>query len=177
MNHPQGAEQGQGQGQGGLGHPPSLPPADLQRAGALYGQVKDLRLRLTNVQEDALERAFDTHVAGVLERLDARLAGLQDPRLRRVEAVMANHGLVDASFQQLVLLAQTISPALGDIVKTIRAYHSSFLTDLQRTSGQFLEEMAQRDQEAVRLQAQMHNSEGEINKLMDVAELLDKVWT
>ena len=38
--------------------PPAIPPEDLQRAGALYGLVKDLRLRLTNVQENTLERLF-----------------------------------------------------------------------------------------------------------------------
>ena len=38
-------------------HPlPSIPSEDLQRAGMLYGQVKELRLRLTNVHEDVLER-------------------------------------------------------------------------------------------------------------------------
>ena len=88
---------------------------------------------------------------------------------------MANHGLVDASFQQLVLLTQTISPALGDIVKTIRGYHSAFLTDLQQTAGRCLGDVQRERDEAALLQAQIDNSEGEITKLMEVADLLDKV--
>lgn len=120
-------------------------------------------------------RAFDAHVAGVLERLDGRLATLTDPRMRHVEVVMANHGLVDASFQQLVLLSQTISPALGDIVKDIRSFHSAFLTDLQKTSGQFIQETGHRDEEVSMLRSHIESSEGEIQKLMEVADLLDKV--
>lgn len=100
---------------------------------------------------------------------------MEDPRLRHIELVMANHGLVDASFQQLVLLAQTISPALGEIVKTIRGYHSAFMTDLQRTAAQFLEDIQERDGLVSHLNNQLANSEGEIAKLMDVADLLDQV--
>lgn len=122
-----------------------------------------------------VSRAFDTHICGVLERLETRLAGLSDARLQHVEVVMANHGLVDASFQQLVLLAQTISPALGEIVKSIRGYHSSFMTDLQQTASQFLGDVHRGHDEVARLQTHIANSEGEIAKLMEVADLLDKV--
>ena len=34
----------------------ALGPSDLQNAADMYNQVKELRLRLTNVQEDVLER-------------------------------------------------------------------------------------------------------------------------
>jgi hypothetical protein len=120
-------------------------------------------------------RAFETHVTGVLDKLDTRLSSLTDPRLRNIEVVMANHGLVDASFQQLTLLCHTISPALGEIVKTIRSSHSLFLTDIQRSSAQFLEDIAKQQQDIDRLHEQLHNSEIEISRLMEVADLLDKV--
>lgn len=120
-------------------------------------------------------RAFDTHISGVLERLDGRLRGLEDTRLKHIEVVMANHGLVDASFQQLILLCHAISPALGDIMKTVRGYHSAFMSDLQRTAGQFLEDVRNSQAKESQLLTELDNSEGEVLKLMEVADLLDKV--
>jgi hypothetical protein len=120
-------------------------------------------------------RAFEAHVIGVMDKLDQRLATIRDPRLRQIETIMANHGLVDASFQQLVLLCQAISPALGDVVKSIRASHSLFFNDIQKTSSDFMSEIEEQRREIASLHERIETSEIEIARLMDVADLLDKV--
>ena len=112
---------------------------------------------------------------GVMDKLDQRLVTIRDPRLRQIETVMANHGLVDASFQQLVLLCQAISPALGDVVKSIRASHSLFFNEIQKTSSDFMGEIEEQKRENAALRERIETSEIEIARLMDVADLLDKV--
>lgn len=79
---------------------------ELSRASSLFGTLKQLRLKLKNADEAALDRAFESHVQGVLDKLDSRLPGLDDKPLRTVEITMAKHGLYDAAFQQVILLCQ-----------------------------------------------------------------------
>ncbi len=122
--------------------------------------MKQLRLRLgTNgsVDEASLNAAFESHVHGVLSKLDRRLPLLNNDNTKRVEIVMAKHGLCDgttlknkinrlffiinkshflATFQQTILLCQTISPALGDVLKRVRSIHAALFTELQQTSGE-----------------------------------------
>jgi hypothetical protein len=64
---------------------------------------------MTYTPSNIYYRAFETHVHGVLEKLDKRLPGLEDAQ-RNVEVVMARHGLYDAAFQQIVLLCSSIAP-------------------------------------------------------------------
>jgi hypothetical protein len=119
--------------------------------------------------------AFETHTGGVMEKLNDRLASIKDPRLQEIEIIMANHGMVDASFQQLILLCQTISPALGEVVKSIRTSHSLFLNEIQNVTGKFVSEIEQRRGDVDSLHTRLEASEVEIARLMDVSDLLDKV--
>lgn len=84
----------------------AVAPEELAKAAALFGTLKQLRLRLTSADEAALDRAFETHVQGVLDKLESRLPSLDDSHLHTVEVVMARHGLFDAAFQQAILLCQ-----------------------------------------------------------------------
>jgi hypothetical protein len=79
---------------------------ELSKAATLFGNVKVLRLRLTNADETILDRAFENHIQGVLDKLELRLPSLTDELLRSVEITMARHGIFDAAFQQAILLCQ-----------------------------------------------------------------------
>jgi hypothetical protein len=97
----------------------AVTPAELSRAAALFGTMKQLRIQLKSADENSLDRAFEAHVHSVLERLDERLPTLmqqnqenqlsenQASQLMSVEVIMARHGLYDAAFQQVVMLCQT----------------------------------------------------------------------
>ncbi len=77
---------------------------ELAKAAALFGTLKQLRLKLKNVDDAILDRAFEIHVQGVLEKLETRLPSLNDRQLKNVEVTMAKHGLYDAAFQQVIIL-------------------------------------------------------------------------
>lgn len=94
-----------------------ITPAELSRAAAMFGTMKQLRVQLKSADEGTLDRAFEAHVHSVLEKLDERLPTLVNNeqtlsqnhmnQLMAVEVVMARHGLYDAAFQHIVMLCQT----------------------------------------------------------------------
>jgi hypothetical protein len=97
----------------------AVSPAEISRAAAMFGTMKQLRIQLKSANEESLDRAFESHVHSILEKLEERLPSLlqqnQDQSLSEtlrsqllaVEVVMARHGLYDATFQQVVMLCQT----------------------------------------------------------------------
>ena len=85
----------------------SLNPVEIAKAANLFENLKQLRIKLKNGDEAVLERAFEYHVQGVLDKLDARLQLIQDPQQQNVELIMARHGLYDAAFQQIALLCHS----------------------------------------------------------------------
>eukprot|EP01031_Cornospumella_fuschlensis_P044411 gene44411-54312_t len=140
----------------------SLNPSEVAKAANLFDTLKQLRLKLKNGDQQVLERAFELHVQGVLEKLDSRLPTLKDAHEHAVELIMARHGLYDSSFQQVVLLCQSISPALGESVRELRQIHANFLADFQHVLSAVRADqaaahalVAQRDQEAEQLQAEI----------------------
>jgi len=147
---------------------------ELTRAAELFDVIKQLRLRLTAINEEVLDRAFETHITGVLDKLEKRLDSLQDPLGRRVEVIMAKHGLCDAAFQQIILLCQGISPALGDVLKQLRGMHSEFFSELQQVSDNFVIEMDEQRQYCDETKAEMENIEQECQQLMETINILDK---
>ena len=84
-----------------------LNPAEIARAAQMFENLKQLRLKLGNGDEQVLERAFELHVQGVLDKLEQRWSEIADPQQRNVEVLMARHGLYDAAFQQVALLCQS----------------------------------------------------------------------
>ena len=84
----------------------AVTPIELSKAAALFGTLKQLRIKLKDTDDGILDRAFEIHVQGVLEKLEQRLPTLIDEQLRDVEIIMARHGLYDAAFQQLIILCQ-----------------------------------------------------------------------
>ena len=80
--------------------------SELSRAAAVFGTLKQLRIKLKNADEGVLDRAFEVHVQRVLDKLESRLPSLTDGKLREVEITMAKHGLYDAAFQQVIILCQ-----------------------------------------------------------------------
>lgn len=85
----------------------SINPSEIAHAANLFDTLKQYRIKLKNGSEAVLERAFELHVQSVLEKLDARLPGIEDTRQQKIEVIMAKHGLYDAAFQQVVLLCQS----------------------------------------------------------------------
>lgn len=85
----------------------------------MFGTMKQLRIQLKSADEESLDRAFESHVNSVLQKLDERLPSLaeqnedqgvsenQSRQTMAVEVIMARHGLYDAAFQQVVMLSQT----------------------------------------------------------------------
>jgi hypothetical protein len=80
---------------------------ELSTAATLYGSLKQLRLRMTNADEAALDQSFELHIQNVLEKLDSRLPLQENNYLKISEISMARHGIYDASFQQAILLCHS----------------------------------------------------------------------
>ena len=110
-----------------------------------------------------------------METLEQRLPFLHIENARKVEIVMAKHGLCDAAFQQIILLCQSISPALGDVLKEVRTIHSSFLSELQTTSNDFIKRLEEQEQYCQATRRDMQSIEEDCKQLMEATALLDKV--
>jgi hypothetical protein len=85
----------------------TLNPLEIAKAAQMFETLKQLRIKLRNGDEAVLERAFEFHVQGVLEKLEKRFQDIGDEKQREVELIMAKHGLYDAGFQQVALLCQS----------------------------------------------------------------------
>jgi len=154
-----------------------ITPEELTRAASVFGALKQLRLRLSPEElENKLDQAFENHVASVLGRLDNRLPSLTDNNeMRKVEVIMARHGLYDAAFQQAILLGTSISPALGEALRDIRFIHSGFMTDMQKVGTDFNVQLQQTRQYLSKTQSELEVVENECKNLIEAADLLDKV--
>ena len=156
----------------------AVTPEELTRAASVFSSLKQLRLRLTpDIEEAKLDNAFEAHVTGVLGRLDSRLVSLNDnDDIKKIEIIMARHGLYDAAFQQAILLGTAISPALGDALKDIRFIHSGFLAEMHKV-GQDMHEQLQLANETIQsARNEINIVESECNKVMKACDLLDQVW-
>ncbi len=178
----------------------AVTPVELSKAASLFGTLKQLRLKLKDTDDGILDRAFEIHVQGVLEKLEQRLPTLIDKQLKDVEIIMARHGLYDAAFQQLIILCQnskffvktfqtlqfiplsliffslhTVSPAMGDSLKDLRAVHSGFMTDLQQSACQFVGERKKLEYEIARNKHAIEDLENDIMILKTSTSLLDTV--
>lgn len=147
---------------------------ELARAATVFTNLKQLRLQHSNIQESILDNAFETHVQGVLEKLDNRLPVLQNEGLRDVEIIMAKHGLFDAAFQQAILLCQTITPPLGESLKDLRSIHSSFLSDLQQLVGNFVRDKIMAEEELASSKIDVNTLVNDKNKLLTALTALNK---
>jgi hypothetical protein len=155
----------------------AVTPDSITRAVDLFEIVKQLRLRLTTISEEVLDRAFETHVQGVLEKLDKRIPLITESNAKEVEVVMAKHGLCDAAFQQIILLCQSISPALGDVLKQIRSIHSEFFNELQQISNQYIQQLDEQKALCEEYKSDRERVEDECQELMKATSLLDRVST
>lgn len=147
---------------------------ELTKAAQLFATLKTLRLRLTDVDEATLDRAFQQHTTTVLEKLDARLALLGDNNpLRRVEVVMAKNGLYDAAFQQVVALNSNVSPVLGDSLKELRGAHLGFLGEFQACVSEFMSSSHAGKKEAAAMKVTNVALKDECAQLLESVRLLD----
>jgi hypothetical protein len=153
----------------------AVTPDAVNQAVDLFEVVKQLRLRLTNVSEEVLDRAFESHIQNVLEKLDKRIPFLTDQSAKSVEVVMAKHGLCDAAFQQIILLCQHISPALGEVLKQLRNTHSEFFSELQFVSNEYLRRMEEQEKSVQESKQQHDLLEKECDELLAATKLLDQV--
>lgn len=152
----------------------AVTPEELTRTAELFDTVKQLRIRLSNINEDILNKAFETHIHGVLSKLEKRLPTLSNKNVQTTEIVMAKHGLCDAAFQQIILLCQSISPALGDVLKSIRSMHSQYYTELQRVADDFTSQLSEYQSSADEAKQKYLAADEECQKLLQVVEVLDK---
>ena len=80
----------------------AVPAAELQKLSALFSVIKQVRNQTFNVDQSLLERQFELHVQGILERLEVRLPAFVDPKAKKAEVLMAKYGLYDAVFLQII---------------------------------------------------------------------------
>jgi hypothetical protein len=153
----------------------AITPETITKAVDLYEIIKQLRLRLSHISEESLDRALETHLQGVLEKLEKRIEKLTENNTRNVEIIMARHGLYDAAFQQMILLCQHISPALSDVMKEMRNIHSEFFSELQQVSNQYVQMIEDEKKKSEQLQEKLNQMEDECNQLLEATKLLDKV--
>ena len=149
---------------------------ELERAALLFGQLRGLRLRLLeNQDEKELDKNYQQHTRGVLERLEARLhlLGEQSP-LRRVETVMARHGLYDAAFQQVVVMNTGISPILGDSLKELRSVQLGLLGEFQSILSDNMSSMQQLRKESALEKTATSVLKDECVQLLESVRLLDR---
>jgi biopolymer transport protein ExbB/TolQ len=153
----------------------AVTPESINQAVDLFEIIKQLRLRLTSINEETLDRSFETHIQNVLEKLEKRLPFLSDNEAKNVEIVMAKHGLCDASFQQIILLCQQISPSLGDVLKQLRNIHSEFFSELQSISNQYLDRFNEQQKISNEMNQKIQNLEQECDELLAATKILDQV--
>ena len=48
---------------------------------------------------------------------------------------MGKHGIFDATFQQIILISQTLAPDLVSPLKDLRSIHSKFFSELQTSAS------------------------------------------
>lgn len=85
----------------------SISPGEIARAINLFNVLKQFRLKLGSGDEEVLERAFEFHVQGILEKLDARLQQVNDAHEKQLEVILARHGMYDATMQQVAHLCHS----------------------------------------------------------------------
>lgn len=152
----------------------AVTPQELAKAATLFDTVKKLRQKLKDIDEGYLDQAFENHVQGVLDKLAARLPIITEKHSKKVEVTMAKHGLYDAAFQQVVLLCQNISPALGETLKDLRSIHSTFMTDLQQSVCDFISESKQQTDDLIKVTKYAETLESNVKTLQETLEKLNK---
>lgn len=155
---------------------------EITKFASLFGSMKLLRKKLSpdDIDESALDRTFEAHVAAVLERLESRLtavSGLEfdSDILARTEVTMARHGLLDAAMQQAIYLSASISPGFGEALRDIRMMHSAYLTELDKNVTDLSSKLNDARSETAEARRSVHALENECGTLMQAADLLDAV--
>ena len=118
-------------------------------------------MKLTDIKEEVLDAAFESHVFAVMDKLDERLSSpaLANEYTKVAEVTLARHGLFDASFLQAITLCQSIAPVLGDAVKELRLINFSFLMQMQESLLKAAASEQALQQEAFGLQDQVADLE------------------
>ena len=113
----------------------------IAKANAIFNAMKALRIRIMNVDERTVDDSYDVHVESLLDKLESRLISLSDSmHLQQAEVLMAKYGLYDATFQQIVLLSQSISPMLGENLRALRALQGALISEVQVIVSGFVKE-------------------------------------
>lgn len=68
--------------------------SELARSATMFTTIKQLRLRVSDIDEKILDDAFETHVQSVLEKLDERLPQIQDSSVREVYFFVSCIGII-----------------------------------------------------------------------------------
>lgn len=152
----------------------ALGKEELTKAAKLFGTLKALRLRLLDTDELSLDRSFQTHTTAVLEKLNHRLLLLGEINpSRRIEIIMAKHGLYDAAFQQVIVLNQNVSPLLGESLQELRSVHLQFLSEFQSCIGDYMNAMNTQRKEVALDKASTDVLKDECTQLLESVRLLD----
>lgn len=109
-----------------------IPQDDIDNATKLFLSMKDLRMRLSNCDEESITKAFNSHTSTVIKKLTSRSEMLLDNSLKDAELIMAKYGLYDGVFQQIILVCTNISPVLAQTISELRKMQLSLLSDIQQ---------------------------------------------
>lgn len=75
----------------------------------------------------------------------------------------------------IILLLLLVSPALGDSLKDLRSIHSGFMTSLQQTAAEFVNEIHELQDNITKNNEYIAHLESDIAKLQDTMGKLDEV--
>jgi hypothetical protein len=171
----------------------ALTPTEIAKAATIFDNLKLLRIKLKNGDENILEKAFEIHVQSLLEKLEGRLTTFQhNAQSQKIEIILAKHGLYDAAFQQVILLCQSskfistyillsltplslspVSPILGDGIKELRNVHSNFLSDFQSVCSSYTDDIQRLHDELNHNSSVVSTLQENIHKLEETIKLLD----
>eukprot|EP00903_Cladosiphon_okamuranus_P006338 g6208.t2 len=169
---------------------------DLESVSSLFGQIMALRRRggfgSTGSQQRDDGAALDAHVRVIMRTMKERLVSLKDGPLQAkqlhysysckqvdlereqwndAEVVMAKHDLYSICFQELILVADAITPGLRRALENLRDAHESLLQDVpgivQRTLDGY-------QQEVFRLHADKQRNAKEAGELVQAAQALER---
>jgi len=132
----------------------------------LFKSSLDIRAKLINVDEKEIIKSFNTHTENILHKLNNRVEQIHVKEVKNCEIVMAKYGLYDAVLQQIILSAQTLSPALGECVKTLRLIHGKLISEIQHSLNHLV-------QQSFKVNDDLNLAINDNDKLIETVKLLD----
>lgn len=153
----------------------ALTQEDLESVAVLFGAIKAVRSvpSASGVKVDVAQLAnnFDKHVNLVINRLNQRLAAMDDKARRQTEILMAKHGLFDVCFEEVINYATTFNPQLSAILRKLCLVHTALFQSFPPLVQEVQHHAAE---EVSKLRRQAQEAEKETASLLEAAEQLER---